>query len=292
MPLRQQHAAALAALALAACERQGSRSPWLTMPSQAEHAERYFRIGPGTSHPAASCDDCHGGTESFVRYDCVGCHAGDAERRAALLAAATHATHPDFPDVAAADTAPERIAASEACVRCHPDGRAEVIDPAVHTLAYFPIDVGSAHASPAAVACAACHVDPADRHVLGCAGCHGHDAEPMAAAHAGGVQDYAFASPVCVRCHAEAQVDPVSAHAPFLLGVDGHSGPEEGECLLCHGSTRTDRPWAADFTTQDCLGCHEQADTAEDHLLVPTYTWSTPSCLASACHPAGREPGD
>lgn len=274
--------AAALALALAACDL-GSSAPSVTMPSRASHGDRFFPIAAGSNHAEASCDDCHGTYETFQKFDCVTCHAGTAAEAASLTAA--HAAQAGFPDLSAAD----RSVPSAGCLLCHSDGTAFGIDPAVHTASYFPIGAATAHA---AARCTDCHTNPSDRQVVGCAGCHGHEQAAMATAHAQvraeAARGYAFDSPKCLRCHAEAQVDRVASHGTFLIGAGTKHGPSSnGQCLACHPALRTDRPWAADFSVKDCLGCHQKAETDADHAGRANYAYTTAKCLE--CHPDGRD---
>lgn len=252
-------AAAAAALALA-CSEGGADAPSLTMPSRARHAERWFPITAGTPHGTASCDDCHGAFDTFARYDCISCHTGDHADEAALTT--RHAGVADF-----------RFA-SDACYGCHRSGVG--VD---HTN-LFPI----AQAPHATAGCAECHLDPADRKVLGCAGCHDHEQAAMASAHAA-VPDYAFESARCIRCHAESQVDRVAAHLPFGIAPGMKHSGTRAACLTCHPALRADRAWAADFTVKDCLGCHEQAVTDSHHSQESGYAYASDACVR--CHPAG-----
>jgi len=260
------------AMALAACSREGGAAgPWLTMPDAAEHAERYFPYTAGSSHASATCDDCHGAFDTFARFDCLHCHDGTHADEAAV--ASRHAGVASFQY------------ASEACYMCHRDGVG--VD---HT-PFFPIDSG-AHA---ATLCGDCHVDPSDRKVLGCAGCHPHTQADTDAAHAQ-VGGYGFQSALCVRCHAESQVTRIAAHLPFRIGPGAphqRSTPGEGgSCLRCHPQLRADKTWAQDFASLDCLACHPSNSLAGEHSGRPGYSYSTPSCLASSCHASGLKEGD
>jgi hypothetical protein len=293
-----------AAIGLAGCRQgAGTGAPWLTMPSPEEHAARFFPANAGTPHEAASCGDCHAATsETFREFDCYGCHIGGHANPSTV--ASWHAAAPGF------------ASTSAACKACHPDGRG--IASSVDHARFFPIAAGTRHA---AIACASCHNDRANRLDLACAGCHPHDPATAAAQHAA-VSGYAFASSLCVRCHADGQVDRVAAHAallpePFLIAdVPGnsHVGNPGGECLRCHvherctvpgtappcppgtveflPAMRTDKPWAADFTPSTCVDCHVQADVDDKHfdpltglLDPPDYEFTTAACRR--CHPGG-----
>lgn len=253
-------AAVAASLALA-CSQGGDAAPSLTMPSRAGHAQRWFPIVAGTPHATATCDDCHGAFDTFAKFDCIHCHTGDHADEAALTT--RHGAVPGFQF------------ASEACYGCHQSGVG------VDHAKLFPIVAGTAHAT---AGCAECHVDPANRRTLGCAGCHDHEQAAMATAHAA-VPDYAFDSARCVRCHAEAQVDRVAAHLPFGIAPGlKHSG-SRAACLTCHPATRADKAWAADFAVKDCLACHGDTETTSHHTQISGYAWATEACIR--CHPTG-----
>jgi hypothetical protein len=162
---------------------------------------------------------------------------------------------------------------------CHKDGVG------VDHAPIFPIASG-AHG---AVGCSQCHLDPANRAVLGCAGCHPHEQATVAGQHAL-VSDYAFDSARCVRCHADSQVNRVASHLPFVITSGAHASSGRGECLRCHPSLRADKPFGADFGVSDCLGCHTRSSTDADHRGESGYTYATSACLR--CHPAGRKEGD
>lgn len=245
---------ALAALSFAACRRESPAS--VTAPTRASHAV-YFDIERG-SHRSADCAECHGAFDTFARFDCLGCH--DAARTDPK-----HASVPGYQH------------ASAACYGCHASG--ESIDPQAHA-AFFPIAAGTPHAG---AACASCHLDPSSREVIGCTSCHAHAPATMTAAHAG-VGGYSAGGDACIACHAEAQVDRLADHLPFVITAGAHLGRS---CLACHPATRTDKPWAVSFAAVDCLGCHEQPETGRQHAGRAEYAWTTAACLG--CHPSGRD---
>jgi ribosomal protein L40E len=266
-----------AALALTACAKAGSDAPWLTMPTAEEHAARFFPVNAGTPHATAQCDDCHGAFDTFRQFDCVGCHDG---------------SHADEPTVASWHTdVPDFAFTSAACYGCHADGRGAFANHG----AFFPIDAGTKHAT---AGCSSCHLDRANRLLLGCAGCHGHAQATAAAQHAL-VRGYQFDSALCVRCHADGQVDRIAAHQPFLIASGArHAAPDAGECLRCHAhdpgpagerdpAMRADKPWAADFGVFTCVDCHVKVEVDQRHLgSVAGYEYTTPKCRN--CHPTGK----
>ena len=165
-----------AALAVTACQSTDGSAPWLTMPTPEQHAARYFPTTPDSAHAAFTCDDCHTDPDTFRAFDCLNCHTGAHSDEAALTA--SHSGVPDFQF------------ASAACYGCHPTGVGVDHEP------IFPIASG-AHAL---AACTQCHLDPTDRSVLGCAGCHPHTQTETDGRHSG-VSGYSFVSSECYRCH-------------------------------------------------------------------------------------------
>lgn len=258
-------AALAAALALAACSSR--EPPWLTMPTTDQHSSRWFPTAGG-AHAECTCEDCHGPSPtfagvSFTEYDCLHCHTGEHASEADL--AAVHVAVADF------------AFTSAACYRCHPDGVA------VDHAPIFPIAAGAAHE---ATACRECHVDPANRAVLGCAGCHPHERATTDAQHAG-VGGYQWVSALCVRCHADAQVNAIAAHLPFRIQPGStHSGTGDGDCLRCHPALRADKPFGANFSIAECLGCHGRTETDDRHRGESGYAYESAACLR--CHPSGR----
>jgi hypothetical protein len=258
--MKRAHALPAAlALALAAC-LPGVEAPWLTMPSPEEHAARYFPATPGTSHAECSCNDCHGGKASFREFQCVECHTQTPEKDAALLA--THSTVAGFE------------ATSDACFECHAYGLG--VD---HTV-IFPITVPP-HGG---LSCAQCHLDRSRRDLLACAGCHGQAA--TASQHSA-VVGYAFDSRLCLRCHADSQVDRTADHGPFLIAAGAKHGGTRADCLRCHPALRADKPFGADFIIADCFRCHDRAEMDGKHQGRQGYASTTEACLT--CHPTGRK---
>ena len=68
-------APAAAALALLACQAE-DEAPWLTMPTEEQHAATYFPATPGSVHGTYTCDDCHSDPNTFRVFDCLHCHDG------------------------------------------------------------------------------------------------------------------------------------------------------------------------------------------------------------------------
>ena len=246
-------------LAMVACSKPAPEqlAPSITTPTRETHDR--FPIGAGTNHAAASCNDCHGAFDSFRQFECYSCHQ-------AATIAPLHAGNAEFAPV------------SSACFGCHPKGEAST-SRADHD-ARFPISGAAKHA---AVSCAACHVDPADKKKIDCATCHA--ATP--AAH-GAVGGFALTTSACLACHADSQVARVAQHLPFKLSA---GAPHfQKSCLACHDATRADKPWAADFAKQaDCAACHSEAKdgVVTKHAAVPGFAPDNVSCLL--CHADGSK---
>jgi hypothetical protein len=251
-------AAAAGALAVAGvvaharCGQPPGRAGYLTMPDGATHTG--FPIGAGPH--AVDCAQCHGTFESFRQFDCTGCHTEAA-------------TAPAHTGVAAF------AFRSTSCLSCHPDGQAP--SSGVDHDRNFPIGAGSKHES---VGCSDCHGATRAPSDLKCTACHTE--APMATAHtmAGG---YQWSAPVCLSCHADAQVERVAAHTPFAL--TSGAAHANASCAVCHPGKRADKPLAIDFNTNDCLSCHASSDTTPKHAGVPGFQYATASCLT--CHPSG-----
>ncbi len=254
----------LLTIVAAACGRSGSSAPWLTDPGVNGHT-RFFPL-TGTPHdPTApgttvSCNACHPGN-SFAQFDCTTCHT----------AAATDPGHTGVPGY---------THDSAACYHCHPTGSAVPTD---HDTKFFPRGSGTAHA---AVGCVQCHTDltqPTNPANFACASCHA-TLSGFATAHASvtGV-NASTPSARCLACHGDSQVDRVAAHTQFPIAAG--SSTHDTVCLQCHTSTRTDKPFAADFGAYDCTACHARTATDPLHTGVTGYVYASASCYG--CHPTG-----
>ncbi len=254
-------AGCFAAALMAGCGSGGTSAAganWLTMPSRDGHA-RFFPIS-GTNVPAAhasaTCNDCHGGFATFTQFTCLNCHDQ-------TTTASQHTGVPGY------------NYDSASCYACHSSGTAAF--PAHE--AFFPIASGTMHAG---IACSTCHTVPGDHSPAnqGCTSCHDQASTAPLHSNVGG---YTWTVAACLQCHGDGQVNLVSNHAPFQIASP--AAHFQSSCLVCHPGMRTDKPWAADFTSNDCLACHAQATTAGIHGTVTGYAYATASCLS--CHPKG-----
>ncbi len=241
--------------------------------SQVEQTSAHtaFRIDAGAPHDASACLECHPSWRtdkpwgaSFSQQTCTGCH----DR------ATTSGIHGGMGGYEWS---------TGACLLCHPDGS---VGAAVDHTGFFPIGATTAHRE---VPCAECHSDPVVHERVACATCH--TAVTMSAAHLA-VRGFAQSSPSCLRCHADAQVDPVASHGSPVFRIA--SGRHQKACYDCHTSDRADRPYEAiDFTPFDCFGgCHEhvRSDIDRRHAGEPNYDGTSAGCLQNGCHPDGRTP--
>ncbi len=273
--------AVAAASALLACTggKKDAPAPWLTAPDPAYHSAHFFPVSPGDVHgppagqPLTTCNWCHAdrsGTRptvndpyppaaSFATFTCTGCH--DA-------IGGTGVAHDDIPGLRALpDHAGQAVfdpanplALDQACLRCHPDGRASA--PAYHAQ-LFPIDPASKHAG---IGCSSCHGSDATVAQLQCAQCHADPTKsPAFPTQHAPVQNPsgpiailveltpppASCTPValpplqsadCLRCHALSHVDHVELPAtqgghPTGDTAFGNPTHQAAGCLTCHVST-------------------------------------------------------
>lgn len=223
-----------------------------------------FPIGAGAKHAGLVCSSCHTVPGDKTQFTCTACHSHEQ--------ASTALNHTGVPGYSYQ---------SAECYRCHPN--AEVVGLIDHT-PYFPIETGSTHEN---TSCSKCHAVPGDRKEISCASCHLRT--DMATGH-NSVGGYDYLGSLCIRCHADSQVDSVISHLPFLIT----SGAKHyrKSCLSCHPSFRAEKPWGADFSlpTAACGPCHSQPEMNDKHSNMATYSYSAPSCIQSACHPNGRKP--
>jgi hypothetical protein len=85
----------------------------------------------------------------------------------------------------------------------------------------------------------------------------------------------------CEMCHNT--FDWEDADFTHIVWFPIYNGSHQGEwdtCADCH-------PNSNDYTEFDCLSCHEQGETNEDHDEVPNYQYNSFACYD--CHPDGEE---
>ena len=221
----------------------------------------FFPIGTGTVHTGLSCASCHPDRTNRKVTDCISCH--------------THAATETHASTTASPTTPIRAPSAWSATR-----RATI--PGIDHTAFFPTHLGATHGG---ISCRQCHPDRAQRQVLDCLTCHTSTATDPRHTTVGG---YARNSSLCVRCHAESQVDLVSTHLPFniRLGTKHY----RTSCLTCHPTSRTDKPWAQNFDPFDCLSCHPKTKMDDTHQGRSGYSYVSTTCVNSGCHQNGQKP--
>jgi Doubled CXXCH motif (Paired_CXXCH_1) len=158
--------------------------------------------------------------------------------------------------------------------------------PAQHADHFFPIASGI-HA----VDCEQCHGSTDTFAQVDCSGCHPQAATEPKHVSVGGFQWLATGtetSALCLRCHADAQVNRLLDHLPWVItppGTDPGHKHYLASCLVCHPSARADKPFGRDFTHRDCSSCHPQATVDATHVGKPGYSYATVVCLT--CHANG-----
>jgi hypothetical protein len=206
-----------------------------------------FPIAASTAHAGVGCNDCHGAGARTDRtsLQCAQCHTSTVNRS------------PTIPQIH--NGVPSFAATSPDCLRCHP--QANPVGPMPHD-AYFPIQTGSAHGAAAYAAkvgagetsCTACHLSRTDRTQEDCAACHASVPPALSTSHSRVRGFSATSSTGCKQCHADAQVYRLSSHGAIS---PTHHG---ARCAQCHVRTRTDKPWAINFSaTTSCSACHNSS---------------------------------
>jgi len=242
-----------AAVSAARCGGLGN-----TQSTRLDHT-RFFPIANG-AHSSLDCGSCHDTTaSSFTVFTCVGCHDHDSS-----------VTNPAHAKINGYEYL------SETCYICHPTGAAS---PSDHP-EYFPIDSASAHAG---VPCGQCHTDLSNPLVatnFACASCHLGLDSALVTKHTtttsnprivvSSTEINVAESSNCLRCHGDSQVNKTSDHVTGQEGDPPHGRSScEATCLICHDTFRSDKTFAADFTTDPrnnpghgCANCHRQGGCA------------------------------
>lgn len=230
----------------------------ITALTRTTHAT-FFQIETG-AHATTDCNGCHGGLPTFKQFTCVSCHEHSQPVLDPIHAGVTGYTFN-----------------SSACLGCHPGGAAGSLSRTDHSARFFPIDVGTSHASGQ---CSDCHANPGDPSQFTCVSCHEHAQTTVDPAHAG-VAGYIYNSTACLGCHPQGNASTLSRgdHGMFFA-IDVGTPHAAAQCSDCHTN-------AADRTQFTCLtSCHAQAPTATMHSGVAVYSYNSTACLT--CHPAGR----
>ena len=205
-------AAAAVAVAALACGRAGNQAaaPWNTMPTPQTHS--WFVISSGPH--AVSCDKCHGGTDTFAKFDCLSCHQQDVTSRTHAgvdqYAWASESCYACHKDRFHGGTAP----APSSCLRCHGGERPTSTTGWLSTtFARTPFDYAT---HGAAQDCAACHSTKAWT-----GGSFPHGAGTLAGT-------------TCFACHTSQRPDIARPSAAVAFD---HSRNGTGDCFGCHQAT-------------------------------------------------------
>lgn len=245
------------------------------------HPEDRFAIATG-QHAALECGSCHdaslGSNLAGANTNCVGCHGG-AHQRAAM-----DERHRGLTGYPIGDAPPNF------CLTCHPNGNADV---APHPEERFPL----ATTQHAIVACLECHDTSLGSSIAGantdCVGCHSgeHERAAMDLRHRGvhiPLYPTGPAAPnFCLNCHPTGQA-PIALHPEAAFPIDS-GGHEPFACGDCHDPELGSNVGGAN---SDCVGCHTgehtRASTDGRHAGVTGYPAGTAApnfCLT--CHPSG-----
>ncbi len=259
-----------------------------------------------------SCIDCHEHTKvdtdeehegvtgyAYSSQACFACHP-DGRSDGALdhnffLLTLGH----DIPDCATCHLDPDFSTTSPECQTCHQMDFDQAENPN-HQSLNLSMDCAACHTTnpdwnPAtfdnhsdfyvlngahaviANDCAACHNGDYNNTPNTCFGCHETEYQQTTQPDHQALQF----STDCISCHTE------DAWSPATFDHDGqyfpiYSGSHAGEwdqCLDCHITP-------GDYSIFTCITCHENSETAEEHIGVDGYSYNSNACLA--CHPTGE----
>ena len=205
------------------------------------------------AHINTECTACHMNGFAGTPTDCNACHDLDFQQT----------VNPDH----------EELGISNECAQCHttdPEWMPARFD--IHD-DYYPL-LG-AH-NLIRNDCAACHNGDYVSTPNDCVGCHLQEYESTTDPN----HSAAGFNTDCRLCHNEDSWEPAdfdhdNQYFPIYSGA--HEG-EWGDCVDCH----TDPNNYASF---QCIGCHINPETDDEHETVPGYVYDDVACLA--CHPTG-----
>lgn len=215
----------------------------------------YYALTGAHQTISADCFACHEGNYTNTPNTCAGCHTDNYNAT----------TNPDH----AAINIPTD------CELCHTTNPNWVP-------AGFPIHndyyvLAGAHVS---ISCADCHQGDYNNTPNSCYGCHQADYEQTTD------PDHATAQfpTTCEDCHTQ------TSWTPSTFDHDGqyfpiYSGSHQNEwtsCSECHTNPN-------DYTVFNCIICHTQTETNNEHQGISGYTWNSDACYA--CHPNGEGDG-
>ncbi|MEL7532881.1 MAG: hypothetical protein AAFN10_16295 [Bacteroidota bacterium] len=206
-------------------------------------------------HDIEDCNMCHTSTTfSEASPDCINCHQTDFNET-------INPSH-------------TQLGLSNDCAQCH------TLDlnwmPArfdIHDQFYA---LNGAHAE-IANDCAECHNgDYVNLPPTDCFGCHESDYNSASPNHA----TIGFSTD-CIQCHTEDEWDPSTFDHDgqyFPINSGSHQG-EWNACTDCHTTP-------GNLTIFDCLNCHKENNTNNEHDGVNGYVYQNDLCLQ--CHPDGE----
>ncbi|MGE5357296.1 MAG: hypothetical protein ACM3PT_13775 [Deltaproteobacteria bacterium] len=216
-----------------------------------DHASTGFPLTG--AHITVQCLECHSNGFENTPSQCQSCHTTDYNS----------SLNPDH----------KKLELSLDCALCH--STAPGWAPAsfqIHN-AFYPLN-----GKHAAIAndCTTCHNGDYNNTPNTCAGCHIADYNTTT-----DPDHKSLLFPLeCESCHSE------SSWLPSTFNHDGlyfpiYSGKHKGEwdqCLDCHNTP-------GNYKKFNCINCHTNPETNQEHTGVPGYIYSDPACLA--CHPTG-----
>ncbi len=296
--------------------------------------DTYYPIGEGTTHEAQGCSDCHIVPGDRTQVSCIDCH-----NHAEAAMATEHGGTPGYEWQTQACLGCHRDGAAisrdihdaifpismrtahreSACTECHVDPNDQVViscvDCHAHEFAATQTDhMGVGGYGFVSGDCLKCHFDAsvpklADHvpFLISAASKHKAEDAPCLECHTGELPDRPFASADfksfnCLDCHTQQEIDPT-----HMGRLDYRY--DNMACLGCHIDGKAISRISHDPTfpisagtahaTQDCTGCHTDANDAEavtcvdchahetvatqsDHAGVGGYGYVTSDCMK--CH--------
>ncbi|MFZ4462893.1 MAG: hypothetical protein ACOYN5_03560 [Bacteroidales bacterium] len=201
------------------------------------------------------CFTCHEGNYTNTPNTCFGCHEADFNQ----------SLNPNHQQAAIPTT----------CETCHTTnpGWAPATFP-IHN-DYYPLN--GAHTT---VDCFTCHEGSYINTPNLCFGCHATEYNQTTNPN----HIEAQFPTTCESCHNE------SAWTPSTFDHDGqyfpvYSGSHAGEWTNCNECHTT----PGNYAEFNCIICHTQTETNNEHQGVSGYQWNSPACFA--CHPNGEGDG-
>lgn len=204
------------------------------------------------AHRSQDCIACHSDGYAGTPTDCVSCHRADYDNT----------------------TDPNHLASGfpTDCVACHTTTAWEPAD-FDHATTAFPLT--GAHASQD---CLACHSTGYTGTPTDCVACHRADYDNTT--DPGHVA--ANFPTDCAACHTTTAWEPSTWDHDTIFPINsGKHLDKWNSCADCHVVQ-------SDFSTFECIFCHEhnRTDTDDHHREVGNYQYLSAACLE--CHPQGR----